>query len=432
MAPAELIRKKRNGSALSEEELERFVRWYSEGKLPDYQMAAFLMAVYFQGMDEKEMVTLVRAMRDSGRPLDLSGLPGFKIDKHSTGGVGDKISLILAPLWASMGLAVPMISGRGLGHSGGTLDKLESIPGLQTRIPARRFKEILREVGFVIAGQTDEIVPADRKMYALRDATATVESMPLVVGSILSKKLSEDLDGLVLDVKTGKGAFFRKKKEAAELAHALVHVSRKFGVPAKALLTNMDQPLGWASGNWVEVLESLECLRGEGPEDTLTLVRELAVLGFRISGDGRPEKEILQEINRKLQGGEAFERFLRYVRAMGGEVAVLEHPERFPLPEALPILSSKTGYVKEVDAFHVGLAAFYAGAGRRVMSDDVDPAAGIRLLKKIGDSVSEGEPLALIYTNKRDTAIIEKELRSAFSISEEPPEPYPLIFGEVV
>ena len=431
LAPAELIRKKRDGGHLSPDELSDFVLEYARDRIPDYQMAAFLMAVFFRGMDEAEMVSLVRSMRNSGTPLDLADIPGFKIDKHSTGGVGDKISLILAPLWASLGLTVPMISGRGLGHSGGTLDKLESVPGLQTRIPVERFKQILAEVGFVIAGQTEQMVPADKKMYALRDATATVESVPLVVGSILSKKLSEDLDALVLDVKTGKGAFFRSQEKATELARALLMVSREFGVPARALLTSMEQPIGWAVGNWVEVVESVECLQGNCPEDTWRLVEELTVLALELSGVRESRAELLRAQRENVASGEAMERFLKYVHAMGGDVRAVEQPERFALPEPVVFASPASGFVAELDAFHVGMAAFYAGAGRKKMSDPVDPAAGIRVLKKVGDSVTEGEPLALVYSRTTDTELIEREMRAAYRIAEKPAEPLPMVFGEV-
>lgn len=386
----ELLKKKRDGGTLDAEELEWLIRNYVKGAIPDYQMSAFLMAVYFRGMSSDELLNFVRIMRDSGAKLDLSRVPGFHLDKHSTGGVGDKISLVLAPVLASLGLSVPMISGRGLGHSGGTLDKLEAIPGLKTRIPVQRFVEILSQVGFVIAGQTEDMVPADKKLYALRDATATVDSIPLVVGSILSKKLAEDLDGLILDVKTGKGAFFPKKKDAVQLARILVEIATEFGVITRALLTSMDQPVGYAVGNWLEVVETVDCLTNQGPEDTMELVEALAVLALQVSGDRHPLNHQLARIRKAISSGEAFDRFLRYVSLMGGDPAILEHPERFPLPKPVVYTAPREGYIEDLDAYRIGMAAFYAGAGRLKVEDPVDAVAGIRLHKKNGRLGSAG------------------------------------------
>jgi len=429
--PTEIIQQKRNGGSLSSVQLREFIRQYVAGNIPDYQMSALLMAIFFRGLDADELVTLVRTMRDSGKVLHLSDITGFKIDKHSTGGVGDKISLILAPLLACLGIIVPMISGRGLGHTGGTLDKLESIPGLQTRISLTKFKRILREVGFVIAGQTDEIVPADRRIYALRDATATVESLPLVVSSILSKKLAEDLDGLILDVKTGTGAFFPKQEDAIQLASRLIAVGEDFGIRVRALLTRMDQPVGVKVGNWLEVCETVACLQGKGPTDTMFEVYALALLALRAAGFTDDSSELLSQLKQAISSGAAMERFLLYVRLIGGDIQVIENTARCPLPPAIPIIAVKSGFVTELNAYQIGIASALAGAGRQRAEDSIDPVAGIHLHAKIGVVVQEGEVLAEIYTHKRNTNEICKLVSKAFSISAEKLPLDKIIIGEV-
>lgn len=429
--PAEIIRKKRDGYPLSKTEIAQFVNSYVSGKIPDYQMSALLMAVFYQGMNSDEMITLVDVMKNSGNVLQLSDVPGFKIDKHSTGGVGDKISLVLAPLLACFDLVVPMISGRGLAHSGGTLDKLESIPGLNTKISFSKFKSILKEVGFVIAGQTDELVPADRKIYALRDATATIESLPLVVASILSKKLAEDLDGLILDVKTGTGAFFSDKDAAINVAANLISVGEDFGVQVKALLTNMDQPIGFASGNWIEVDEAIRCLLGSGPQDTMEVVYSIALKALQIAGFTNNEDKLKSKLKAEIESGNAYLKFMKYVRLMGGDIAYIQDLDLFSLKNPIQIKAEKSGYISKIDAYQIGLAAMLAGAGRKNAEDDVDPGAGVRLFHKVGDSVQANEILAEIYTNKPNMEAILKKVREAIFISENKPSDQKLIYGEI-
>lgn len=429
--PAEIIRKKRDGLPLTRDEIGFFVQNYVAGKIPDYQMSAFLMAVFFTGMNRQEMVALVAFMKNSGSVLQLDDVDGFKLDKHSTGGVGDKISLILAPVLASLGIYVPMISGRGLAHSGGTLDKLEAIPGLTTRISLQKFSDILQEVGFVIAGQTEELVPADRKIYALRDATATIESLPLVVASIMSKKLAEDLDGLVLDVKTGKGAFFPDKEDALHLAGNLITVGEDFGVNVRALLTNMDQPVGMACGNWIEVAEAVDCLTGNGPQDTMTEVFALATAALRIAGVDWPETVLQKKLQDVIDSGAAMEKFLRYAKLMGGDTGVLEKLSRYVLPEPVAVPAERTGFVVELNARQIGVAAMLAGAGRKNAEDVIDSDAGIMLKVKIGDFVRAGEPVAHLFSNQPDLSRVVAVLQGAIRLGENKPEPYQLIFGEI-
>ena len=429
--PVEIIRTKRDGAEISPDRLAEFIKEFTAGNVSDYQMSAFMMAVYFQNMTVGEMSSLVHAMRESGNVLDLSDLKGVKLDKHSTGGVGDKISLILAPLLASMGLIVPMISGRGLGHSGGTLDKLESIPGLDPKISLPRMKKVIEKVGFVIAGQTDELVPADRKMYALRDMTATVESLPLVVGSIMSKKLSEDLDGLILDVKTGKGSFFPNEQDAIHLAKLLIKVGEGFGVKTRALLTNMNTPIGNAIGNWVEVYESIECLLDKGPEDTMELVYAQGLAAMQLSGDDRPANKIVAGLRNAISSGIAMEKFTQYVGEVGGDVGCVENYQDYQLPPKIEVRSAKSGFVTAINAFEIGIATNNAGAGRTKASDRVDPVAGVILKKKVMDEVEVGEPLAYLYTQKREKSNLQNQISGAFQIQEKRGHKESLILGEV-
>ncbi|MEE9168943.1 MAG: thymidine phosphorylase [bacterium] len=429
--PVEIIKLKRENRPIPKDSLALFIKEYASGRIPDYQMSAFLMAVFLQGMTVGEMVTLVHSMRDSGKVLDLSDIDGFKLGKHSTGGVGDKISLVLAPLLASMGISIPMISGRGLGHSGGTLDKLESIPGLNPVVSLAKFKRVLKKVGFVISGQTDELVPADRRMYSLRDVTATIESIPLVVGSIMSKKLAEDLDGLLLDVKTGKGAFFRSQKDAIHLAKLLIQVGLDFGVETRALLTDMDQPTGCAVGNWLEVQEAIQCLRGEGPSDTMELVYSLGIVALRIAGDVDAPGEIVSKLQQSISSGRALEKFFAYVHELGGDTSVIEKDKRFPLPREHQVLSQKAGNLSAIDAYEIGMASCLAGAGRLRMEDDVDHFAGILLRKQVGEGVEIGEPLATFYTRKDIKPEIENQIRNAITISETPGKPVKPVRGEI-
>jgi len=399
MRAYDLIKKKRDGGVLAPEELRFLAVGAANGEVADEQLAAFLMAVFFRGLDgERELPAFLEAMLHSGRVLDLSHIPGSKVDKHSTGGVGDKISLPLAPLVAACGVRVPMVSGRGLGHTGGTLDKLESIPGFQVVLPLARFVELVEKVGACLIGQTEEIAPADRKLYALRDATATVESIPLIASSILSKKLAEGIDALVLDVKVGRGAFMKSLAQARALARTMVDLCGALGRGCSALLTAMDEPLGEAVGNAVEVAESVDILRGKGPED----VRELTLLlGIEMLLAGQAAKtgvEAREKLRNALADGSALRKFAEIVEAQGGDVRCLDDPGRLPQPRLRrEIRARRSGFLVSLDAEQVGLAAVELGAGRARKEDRVDFAAGLLLRRRKGDEVRAGDPLAELH-----------------------------------
>ncbi|HZZ85796.1 MAG TPA: thymidine phosphorylase [Anaeromyxobacteraceae bacterium] len=435
MRAQDLIQLKRDGEELEPEQLAALVAGYTSGEVPDYQMAAFCMAVFFRGMSEAETAALTRAMLRSGEVLDLSDIPGVKVDKHSTGGVGDKVSIALAPLAAACGVKVPMISGRGLGHTGGTLDKLEAIPGFQVRLPVERFREILSSVGACLIGQTERLAPADRKLYALRDVTATVESIPLIAGSIMSKKLAEGIDALVLDVKVGKGAFMRKTEDARKLAQTLAGIGRATGKQVVALLTAMDEPLGRTIGNALEVAEAIEVLRGGGPEDlrelTVALTSEM-VLAAGLAG-GHPEAR--RRVLGALADGSALARLKEIVRAQGGDPRAIDDPSRLPrATSTLTVAAPRQGLVQALDARALGLAAMTLGAGRSRLEDQVDPAVGIVLAKKTGDYVEEGEPLCVLHCGDRGAAPPEEvaaRARDAFRIGTVPPEPRRLVMERI-
>jgi pyrimidine-nucleoside phosphorylase len=403
MNPTELIRKKRNGGALSKAEMEFLVRGYAEGKVPEYQMAAFLMAVYFQKMDFEETALFTDIMLHSGIVVDLSALPGVKVDKHSTGGVGDKVSLILAPMVAACGVPVPMISGRGLGHTGGTLDKLESIPGFRTQLSLAEYTAVLKNVGTAMIGQTSEIAPADKKMYALRDVTGTVESIPLISGSIMSKKLAEGIDALVLDVKTGRGAFMQSEELAVELATTLIAVGNRFGKRTIGFLTDMSQPLGYAVGNWTEVAECIACMKGANVPD---LMEVTYVLGGAMVMLGKKAPTIeagIEMCKKSIATGRAFETFRMLVQEQGGDVDLIDHPERYPASTyRAEVKSSSSGVVHSIDALEIGFAGIMLGAGRMRVDEAIDPKAGILFKKKVGDPVQAGDVLAEVFTDRKD------------------------------
>ncbi len=427
----ELIVAKRDGRALGGEAIRSLIDAYTRGAVPDYQMSAFLMAALLKGMDEQETAALTNAMLYSGTVLDLSGIPGIKVDKHSTGGVGDKVSLILAPVVAACGVPVPMISGRGLGHTGGTLDKLESIPGFRVDLSAARYAEQLGRIGLVMIGQTEEIAPADRKLYALRDATGTVEFIPFIASSIMSKKLAEGIDALALDVKCGRGAFMKRLEDARRLAQTLIGIGERFGKKTTAWITAMDAPLGYAVGNWPEVVESISCLRGENVPDvmevTLTLAGEMLFLG---GASVSPEQGHLQAAA-AIRSGKAFEKFLEMTAAQGGETAVVEQPHlRSDVAAAIEVRATQNiqGFVADVDALAIARTAVAMGAGRRRKEEAVDPTAGIVLAKKPGDAVEAGDLLARLYTKRTDRRRHFAEAAArAFNFSETPPEPQSLL-----
>ena len=424
------IRRKRDGGILKSDELRAFVRGYTDGTIPDYQAAALLMACFLRGLDGEELATLTDAMLHSGDVVDLSAIPGLKVDKHSTGGVGDKVSLHLAPAVAACGVFVPMISGRGLGHTGGTLDKLESIPGFRVDLEIDRFKQVLSECGMSLIGQTDRLAPADKKLYALRDVTGTVESIPLIAASIMSKKLAEGIDGLVLDVKVGSGAFMKTLDRARELARTLVDIGRRAGKRVSAFLTNMDQPLGRWVGNSVEVFESLEVLQGRGEPDlrelTLALGGEMLRLGgvVKIIEDGRTR------IAKSLEDGTALDRFQRCVEKQGGRLS----DKFFQAPTGGTPVYAGAGFVRAIDAEKIGMAGIALGAGRMRKEDDIDPWAWIHLRKKVGERVTENEPVALFFGSRAPadgTQEITAMIRGAFALGEQAPQERPLVFEAI-
>jgi pyrimidine-nucleoside phosphorylase len=395
-----VIRKKRDGGELSRYEIESLVNAYTRGEIPDYQVSAWLMAVVLRGMTRAEAAALTDAMLRSGEVLDLSSLPAKKVDKHSTGGVGDKTSLVLAPLAAAAGVAVPMISGRGLGHTGGTLDKLEAIPGFNVNLSLAQFRRVLETCGCAMIGQTAEIAPADRKLYALRDVTGTVESPYLICASIMSKKLAEGIDALVLDVKTGSGAFMKTEKDAAFLAELMVETGERMGKLVVALITDMDQPLGCRIGNALEVIEVVEVLRGEGPKDLRQLCLELAGWMLHLGGVSDTVAEGRKQSEKLIASGKALDKFRQMVELQGGDPRAVDDPKKLPQARHAMMLSSpKDGYLASLQCEEVGIACVILGGGRERKEDSVDPAVGIVLHKKVGDAVSAGEPLATIYYN---------------------------------
>ena len=433
MTPYELISRKQNGIELSAEEIEFMISGFAKGTLPDYQMAAFLMAVYFKGMTDAETNSLVKSMLESGETIDTSSIPGIKVDKHSTGGVGDKVSLVLAPLVAAAGLSIPMISGRGLGHSGGTLDKLESIPGFNVNLHVEQFLAQVADIGLSIISQSEALVPADRKMYALRYVTATVHSIPLMCGSIMSKKIAEGTNVLVLDVKTGRGAFINDIDECRLLAKSLVSIGELAGIKTRALITDMSQPLGNTIGNWLEVVESVRCLKNEGPEDleelTLQLGAHMLVLG-EIADD---LDEALKKLKSLLEDGSAYNKFIELVEAQGGDSSVLLDLNKYPSSKYSEDISAvRDGYVESIDPYALGIACVNLGAGRIKIDDVLDHKAGVKLFKKLGDAVTRGDKLLSVYSGSKEKLDSQlNAINSAIVIGEEKPR-LPKLLKEVI
>jgi pyrimidine-nucleoside phosphorylase len=426
----DVIRKKRDGVELSQAEIEGLVNAYTQGNIPDYQVSAWLMAVVLKGMTRPETAALTDAMLHSGDVLDLSALPGKKVDKHSTGGVGDKTSLVLAPLVAAAGIAVPMISGRGLGHTGGTLDKLEAIPGFNVNLSVAEFRRMLETCGCAMIGQTAEIAPADRKLYALRDVTGTVESPYLICASIMSKKLAEGIDALVLDVKTGSGAFMKTEKDAAFLAELMVETGERMGKKVVALITDMDQPLGNKIGNALEVIEVVEILRGGGPEDLRVLCLELAAWMLHLGGVAKTVAGGKQLSAELISSGRALEKFRQMVELQGGDARIIDDPRQLPQTKhTLQVSSAKAGYLAAMRCEQIGTACVILGGGRERKEDSVDPAVGIVLHKKVGDRVAAGEALATIHYNAESKAARARQLIEASCLvtAEAPSTRRPLI-----
>jgi len=418
--PARVIEAKRDGEALDPGLLGTFLEAYLRGEIPDYQMAAFLMAAYLRGLDEAETEVFVRCMLESGSTLDLSVLPGPKVDKHSTGGVGDKVSLALAPLVAALDVFVPMISGRGLGHTGGTLDKLEAIPGFQTDLSLARFRQVLRDVGCAMIGQTTEIAPLDRRLYALRDVTGTVSSIPLISASIMSKKLAEDLDGLLLDVKVGSGAFLPAEEDARRLAEKMVAIGTGRGLGTVALLTAMDRPLGRAVGVGLETAEAIACLRGGGPDDLRELLLVEAAEMLRLARPEVAESEARARTERALESGAALERFARMVAAQGGDARVVEAPGTLETaPERREVRAESAGLVVEVAPRPLGEGVISLGGGRTMMHQPVDPGVGFVLTVSPGDHVGRGDLLGVVHArNAADAELGSRVLAGAVRIGE--------------
>ncbi len=425
----DVIKKKRDGGVLSAEEIRAFVEGYTNGSIPDYQAAALCMAIYFRGMNDEETTELTLAVRDSGEKLDVSGIKGLRVDKHSTGGVGDKTSLVVAPIVASLGLTVAKMSGRGLGHTGGTVDKLEAIPGFCTDLAVSEFERIVNETGIAIVGQSATLAPADKKLYALRDVTATVDSMPLIASSIMGKKLAADDDCIVLDVKTGSGSFMKSVEDSRTLAKLMVAIGKRAGKRISALITDMDRPLGYAVGNSLEVVEAIETLQGKGPEDLLELSLALAAQILFLADKGTRD-ECRAMAQETITSGKALDTFARMVAAQGGNAEFIYHPENFAkAPYVREVKVEKDGYIAAVNTEQYGLASLLLGAGRNTKEDEIDLSAGYLLKKKTGDAVKAGDTLAVLYASRKELfAAAERTLLNATTITADAPEKRPLIF----
>ncbi|MDQ7795434.1 MAG: thymidine phosphorylase [Spirochaetia bacterium] len=433
MRAVDILMKKRAGETLTEAEIRFIIDGYVKGEIPDYQISALLMAIFFRGMTAKETAILTETMLDSGDRMDLSGIPGPFVDKHSTGGVGDKISLPLAPMVAACGVKVPMMSGRALGHTGGTLDKLESIPGYRTGLELSEFRKGLIEDGFAMTGQTARVVPADKKLYALRDVTATVESIPLITASILSKKVAEGADGIVFDVKCGSGAFMKTYNDAKALASSLVATGTAMGKRVVAVLTDMSQPLGYKVGNFLEIEETLDCLEGKGPQDVMELTFRLGAWMLVLGGAAETIEEGRARCEEAISSGAALERFYRNVVRQGGNVGqMLERRGSWRSDFARELKAENDGYIESIDALDIGLAGVYLGVGRNRTEDNVSPTAGFIFEKKRGDLVKKGDRIAIAYG--KDEASLDPAMalaRKAVSISKEAPQPLSLVIEEI-
>lgn len=432
MNPVEIIIKKRNGINLSENEIKFFVDGYLKGEIPDYQMSSFLMAIFFNGMNSDETVALTRIMLHSGEVLDLSHIDGLKVDKHSTGGVGDKTSLIIAPIAAAAGVKVPMISGRGLGHTGGTLDKLESIPGFRTDLSKEEFLKLIEKIGVCLIGQTKEIAPADKKIYALRDVTGTVESIPLICASIMSKKLAEGINGLVLDVKTGNGAFMKTLEDSENLAKNLKSISEAFGVKTIAYITNMNQPLGNYVGNWLEVYESVKILKNEVNNELTELCHLLAGTMIYLGEKSSTIDEGIKLSKKMIESGKAYQKFLEIVEAQSGNIDYIENLDRYPEPKfKFEVKANRSGFITKINSFEIGMLGIELGAGRMKYTDTIDPKAGFVFYKKVGDEVKSGDIIAEIRTDKDNEDYFKKKFLMSIEISNQKPETEPLVFKTI-
>ena len=418
MRMVDLISKKRHNIELTTAEIEWIINGYTNKEIPDYQMSALLMAIVFNDMTKAERLALTQAMVNSGDVVDLSAIEGVKVDKHSTGGVGDKTSLILGPLVASMGVPVAKMSGRGLGHTGGTLDKLESISGMKIEIEMDQFIQQVNDIKLAIIGQTGNLAPADKYLYALRDVTGTVESIPLIASSIMSKKIAAGADAIVLDVKFGAGAFMKTLDVAKELATAMVEIGRDAGRETVAFLTDMNQPLGFAIGNALEVKEAIETLSGNGPKDLEELVLQLASHMVVLAKKAANTEQAYAQLKEKLQNGEALQKFKEFVAAQGGDTSQIENPELLPTASSvIPVTATEAGYVEKIDALSIGIAAMKLGAGRATKEDTIDMGVGVVLNKKVGEAINQGDVLAYVHTNQADSQEAIEYIKKAYEIS---------------
>lgn len=428
----DIISKKRDGGELTDGEIQFFIDGYVKGEIPDYQASALLMAIYLRGMTARETAALTMSMANSGETVDLSSIDGIKVDKHSTGGVGDKTTLVISPIVASLGVRVAKMSGRGLGHTGGTVDKMESIPGMRTSIDREKFFDIVRKVGVSVIGQSGNLVPADKKLYALRDVTATIESVPLIASSIMSKKIAAGSDCILLDVKTGSGAFMKTVEDSIRLAQAMVTIGEHVGRKTIALITDMDRPLGNAIGNSLEICEVCETLKGRGPADLTEICIDLAANMLFLAGKGTME-ECKAMARRQIDNGAAFQKLKEMVAAQGGDTAVLEDYSRFEQPKVKhEVLAGEDGFIYSMNTEQCGISSVELGAGREKKEDQIDYSAGIILLRKVGDRVKKGEPIAVFYSSSQQRCLeAEKLFQSAVTIRTQPPQEVPIIHARV-
>lgn len=425
----DLILKKKQGKELNTEEINWMIKEFTEGRIPDYQMSAMTMAICFQGMDKRETFDLTMAMRDSGDVLDLSRIDGIKVDKHSTGGVGDKVSLVLTPIVASLGVPVAKMSGRGLGHTGGTIDKLESFSGFSTEISEEKFIDSVNTIGIAIAGQTANLAPADKKLYALRDVTATVDQMSLIASSIMSKKLASGADAIVLDVKTGNGAFMQKEEDAIALAKAMVDIGNRAGKQTVAVITDMDEPLGNAVGNALEIKEVIDALHGDGPEDLMEVVYALGTQMLLLAKRAEDEEIARNLITESIQERKALKKFAEFIENQGGNREEIMHPDMLPKARyVIPVLAEEEGCIERILAQDIGIACMTLGGGRENKESTIDHGVGIILTKKISDTVKKGETLALIHANSKEKAVLASGLvKNAYQIAKEPAKKAPMV-----
>ncbi|WP_114746249.1 pyrimidine-nucleoside phosphorylase [Falsibacillus pallidus] len=432
MRMVDLIEKKRDGKELSKEEIQFIIKGYTDGSIPDYQMSAWTMAVYFQGMTESERAELTMAMVHSGDTIDLSAINGVKVDKHSTGGVGDTTTLVLGPLVAAVGVPVAKMSGRGLGHTGGTIDKLEAVEGFHVEIENEEFIRLVNENKIAVIGQSGNLTPADKKLYSLRDVTATVNSIPLIASSIMSKKIAAGADAIVLDVKTGAGAFMKTLDDSRDLAQAMVNIGNNVGRKTMAIISDMSQPLGFAIGNALEVKEAIDTLKGEGPEDLTELCLALGSNMVLLAGKASSAEEARKMLIEVMENGKALESFKTFLSAQGGDASVIDQPEKLPQAKYTFELEAKEdGYVSEIVADEIGTAAMLLGAGRATKESEIDLAVGLMLRKKIGDEVKKGESLVTIYANSNDVEDVKDKLYSNIKVSKEKVDAPKLVHEEV-